>query len=174
MNILKLKRKIILISAGIILLTGSSFISPMHRFYLSLTEVHVDTKKHTLNISCKMFTDDLETALNKNNSKKIEISGTSKSKELDGLLIDYLNKNFKINVDGKLLKLKYVGFEIENDGIWCYMEVTGFTGKGNVAVYDSLLYDDFPEQSNLVNFYWDEESKSAKLSNPDKMVEFKF
>jgi hypothetical protein len=174
MNCLKRTKAFFLLGIITLLCCCFSFTVSVHRFYLSLSEVHCNTKKHSLNVSCKLFTEDLETALSKSSGKKIKLTATSSSKEINNLLATYLNNNFKINIGGQLLKLTYIGFEIEDDAIWCYLETTNFKGKGKVAVYDSLLYDDFPDQSNMVNFYWNEVSKSAKLSNPEKMVMFAF
>jgi hypothetical protein len=147
---------------------------PLHRYYLGLTEVHINTKEHTLDVSIKLFIDDLETELKKNSGKKTDLLSSQKNKEAEQLLYAYLEKNFRINVGGKLQKLQFVGFEVESDVVWCYLEVKDFKDKGTVAIYNALLYESFPEQSNLINVYWNDVSKSAKLSNPEKMVDFVF
>ncbi len=147
---------------------------PVHRYYLSLTEVHVNTQKQTLDVSCKLFTDDLENALFKKYGKKIDLSTSNKNKEVEIILNKYINENFKINVGGKLQTLSFVGFEIDGDATWCYLEINSFKEKGKINVLNSLLYEYLPEQSNMINFYWNETNKSAKLTNPDKIAEFIF
>ena len=159
-------------AAGVLLL-ATAFTAP-HRFYLSLTEVRVDTQKKTLDVSSKLFTDDLEDALLKKYGKKIDLATGTKDKNVQALLSRYINENFKINVGGQLQTLSFVGYEVETDATWCYLETVPFTAKGTVAVYNTLLYDYLPDQSNMINFYWDDQDKSAKLSNPEKMTEFKF
>lgn len=154
-------------------LAVTAFVSP-HRFYLSLTEIRVDSKKQTLDVSCKLFTDDVEEVLQKKYGKKVDLATTSKNKEVQALVTKYINENFKINVAGKLQTLSFVGFETETDATWFYLETTPFTSKGKVTIYNTLLYDYLPEQSNMINFYWDDQEKSAKLSAPEKMVEFEF
>ena len=151
-----------------------AFTVAAHRFYLSLTEIHVDTKKQTLDVSCKLFTDDLQDALQKKYGKKTDLSTSVKNKEVQDLVFKYITENFKINVGGRQEKLSFVGFETETDATWCYLEVEHFTDKGKVAVLNTLLYDYLPEQSNMINFYWDDVDKSSKLSNPDKLAEFEF
>ena len=166
-------RKIVLIgflSAIVILMT--SFTPIIHKYYVGLTEVNIDSKKHTLDVSTKLFMDDLEAALLKSANKKVDLSTSVNNKEVQTILMNYLDANFKINVGGKLLKLKFVGYEVENDAVWCYSEVTNFKGQGTVSIFYTLLYESFPEQANLMNVNWDGVSKSAKLSNPDKLAEF--
>jgi hypothetical protein len=141
---------------------------------MSLTEVHVNTAKHTLDVSSKMFADDLEAELEKTTGKKLEIDKSVGDKAAEKLIADYLVKNFKINVGGKLQTLSFVGFEMENESVWCYLEVTNFKGKGTLSIYNSLLYESFPDQSNLMNVTWNDVSKSARLNNPEKMAEFTF
>jgi hypothetical protein len=157
-----------------IFLAASSFTAPVHRFYLSLTEVRIDTKKQTLDVSCKLFTDDLEDLLVKKYGKKIDIATNTKNKEVQTLLSKYVTENFKINIGGKLMTLNFVGFEAETDATWIYLETVPFKEKGKVNILNTLLYDYLPEQSNMINFYWDDIEKSAKLVNPEKMVEFVF
>ncbi len=169
------KRKNIIYAIAISLfIVTSSFVPMLHKYYFSLTEVNIDTKKHSMDVSCKLFMDDLELELNKLSTKKIDLSMSVKNKEVEELLFTYLNKNFKINVGGKLQNSKFVGYEIENDAVWCYMETANFKGKGTVSIMNTLLYDSFPEQSNLMNVKWDGNNKSMKLSNPDKLAEFEF
>lgn len=172
-NLLNFKKIKAIFLSIILILLFSSFI-PLHKYYLSLTEVTINSEKHTLDVSSKLFIDDLESELGKIENKKIDLSIALKSKEVEQLLFNYLNKNFKINVGGKLQKLEYVGYEIENDAIWCYMEVAHFKEKGTISILNTLLYERFPEQSNLINITWDGVSKTAKLSNPEKLAEFIF
>lgn len=166
-------RKIVLIGcASAIVILLASFSPMMHKYYVGLTEVNIDSKKHTLDVSTKLFMDDLEAGLLKSTNKKVDLSTSVNNKEVQQLLMNYLDANFKINVGGKLLKLKFVGYEVENDAVWCYSEVVNFKGKGTVSIYNTLLYESFPEQANLMNVNWDGVSKSVRLSNPEKLAEF--
>src|SRR3989344_3020172 len=165
-------RKTVLIGlASAIVILMASFTPIMHKYYVGLTEVNIDSKKHTLDVSTKLFMDDLEAGLLKSANKKVDLSISVNNKEVQALLMNYLDANFKVNVGGKLLKLKFVGYEVENDAVWCYSEVTNFKGKGTVSILNTLLYESFPEQANLMNVNWDGVSKSVRLSNPDKLAE---
>src|SRR3954465_2342312 len=104
-----------LLSIGFFFLVATAFTVPAHRFYLSLTEIRIDSKKQTLDVSCKLFTDDLEDALLKKYGKKFDLATSSKNKEVQALVNKYINENFKVNVGGKLQTLAFVGFETETD-----------------------------------------------------------
>jgi len=162
------------LAAFLIAVMSLTAFNPIHRFYLSLTEVRVDSKKQTMDVSCKLFTDDVEELILKKCGKKIDLATSTKNKDVQAILHKYINENFKINVGGKLQTLNFVGFEIEGDATWCYLETTPFISHGTVNILDTLLYDYLPEQSNMINFYWDDLEKSAKLVNPEKIAELEF
>jgi ribosome-associated translation inhibitor RaiA len=173
-KMIKNQRNKALCAAVLVLFVMSSFTVTFHKYYLGLTEVNINTEKQTLDVSIKLFIDDLETELNKLSGKKNDLAAAVKNKETEKLLFTYLEKNFRINVGGKLQELKSVGYEIEADAAWCYLEVDKFRGKGTVSILNTLLYESFPEQSNLMNVTWNGVSKSAKLSYPEKLAEFVF
>jgi hypothetical protein len=167
-------KKMRMFMIGMLFLFVATSYVPTHKYYVGLTEVNINTEKHTLDVSTKLFMDDLELSLARFANKRVDLSVSENNKEVEALLISYFEKNLKINVGGKLLKLKFVGFEVENDAVWCYQEVPHFKGKGTVSVYNTLLYDYFFEQANLINVSWNGTNKSIRLSNPDKLAEFVF
>ncbi|MDQ3048035.1 MAG: hypothetical protein M3R27_10835 [Bacteroidota bacterium] len=168
------KSGFLIVSVLILLVSLYSFRYTSHKFYLGLAEVRVDTKKHTMDVSCKLFRDDLENALQKRFGKKFVLDGFEKNKADQKEIKKYLEENFKINVGGKLQTLSFVGYEAEEESVWIYLETDPFNSKGTVTLLNTLLYDLLPDQVNMINFHWDGVSKTAKLSNPDKMVEFIF
>ncbi len=147
---------------------------PVHRYYFSLSEVRVDTKKKTFNISCKMFTDDLELVLNKIHHRKIDLANSTQNAEIKTLLNNYITEHFKITVAGKPLKLIFLGYENEVDATWCYLEIPKFNLKGKIIIVNDLLFEHFPGQTNIIQFYWDQINKSQKLVNPEKEAVFEF
>lgn len=168
------KSAVVGLALMLLMLTLSSFTIMMHKHYFSLTEVKINSQKHTFEVSSKLFIDDLEAELGKVSNKKINLSDTLKNQEVKKLLFDYLENNFKVTVGGKPQKLEYVGYEVENDVVWCYLEIPDFKETGKISVINTLLYGNFPEQSNLLNVVFDGLTKTARLGNPDKLAEFEF
>ena len=54
-----IKRQLICFISIVMMLVMSSFLSVTHKYYVGLTEVNIDSKKHTLDVSTKLFMDDL-------------------------------------------------------------------------------------------------------------------
>ena len=136
-----------------------------------MSEIKVDSKKKTISVSCKLFTADLEEALEKLTNKKTDLAKSVNDKDVQLLLFKYLTDRFKISFGNKAMKLKFVGFENEDDVTWCYMESTLETQSSkNIKVFDSLLYDFLPDETNMILIEWDANSRTEKLVNPNKEV----
>ena len=62
---------------------GRPTLRGLHAFHTSLTEIQYNAKEKSLEISIRMFTDDLEAALTKaNNGQKIMIGGKNDNSEV--------------------------------------------------------------------------------------------
>ena len=148
-----------------------------HRYYFSLSEMKVNTDKKTLELSCKLFTDDLEDALMKLNHSKVDLARSQDNKAVQKQVQDYLHERFKIVINGMASTTELIGFETENDVTWFYLEakVTVVkTAPVKMKVMNSLLYDFLPEQTNVMHVIWNEKERTEKLVHPDKEVVFEF
>ncbi len=175
MNFNKYKRNFLIFPIGILItILCFSFVIP-HKYYFSLSEIKVDTKKKSLSVGCKIFTDDLEDALLKINKKKVSLSTSLNDKSVQIILHKYITDRFKISIANQPIKLNFVGFEIEDDVTWCYLEsVVNSKSSKNIKIINTLLYDYLPEQTNLIQFQWNEIRKSEKFNQPAKEVSFSF
>ena len=91
---------------------------------------------------------------------------------LTGTASREIAERLQITVAGKLVTFQLIGYEIEEEATWCYLEAASFPGTGPVVVHNKLLYDFLPEQTNLVHFYRDGERSSYKLVNPEASASF--
>ena len=93
-----------------------------HPFYVSVTEIVHNKNTGTVQVSVRVFFDDFEKALEKRYKKKVNILKPADRKEVDILIAAYIKDHLKIKPMVKALKLKYLGYEIEEDAAWCYFE----------------------------------------------------
>lgn len=157
---------------NIILVCLFLFAGKPHPFYLSVTDIKYNEKNKSLEIACKMFTNDLEGALKKTTGKKIDIINPKDKKEVEKILYDYINKRFNLTLNGKLTILKYIGYEKEEDVIWTYMEIEKCEKPKLVTINTSLLYDFIKDQINLVSLEVGGNKQSSKVTNPSKEIKF--
>lgn len=158
------KKKIVL-SLFSLLIIGicSSFVHP---FFVSVT--HIDQKKQngSLEISSRIFYDDLEVELSKFSGRKIDLIKQQNDPQVDSLLSKYMKQHLKIKINGKENTLKYVGYELDKEVAWCYLEIVKHPKIKSLDIYNNILYSNFKNQSNIVHATILGVRKSSKLDNP--------
>ena len=145
-----------------------------HPFYISVTEVKHNAKAKSLEISTKIFFDDLESDIEKENNITIDIIRPANKEKIDALISSYLKKHLQIKANGKLLSLKYIGYQIQEDAAWCYLEVQNVNKISSLEITNNVLYNLHKEQINMLNITVNGNSKSTKLDNPQSRVIMKF
>ena len=157
---------------NIILVSLFLFAGKPHPFYLSVTDMKYNDKSKSLEISCKMFTTDLEDALKKTTNKSVDILHPKNKPEVEKILFTYITKRLSVNLNGKLKTLKFIGYEKEDDVILTYMEIEKCEKPKQFSIQNSLLYDFLKEQINLVQIEVGDFKKSTKVGNPEKEIKF--
>ncbi|MEZ0538192.1 DUF6702 family protein [Fibrella arboris] len=138
----------------------------VHDFHTSLTQMQFDAKSQMVEVSVRMFTDDLETALTKENGGKlVNLSGPAKA---DQLLERYVRKHFVVaDAQRKPRSYTYVGYEQEADAHWVYLEMpaSGADTFKNIVIKQDILMDLFSDQVNLINIQYNQQKKTVVFRN---------
>lgn len=145
-----------------------------HPFYISVTEINHNATDKNLEISCKIFTDDFETALSKSSGVKPDLFNPKDKLAADKQITAYIKKHLVIKLDNKPVILEFVGFERENEAVWCYFQVPNTSPPKKVEINNDLLYDAFDQQINLMHISVGGNRKSTKLNHPDTSATFQF
>jgi len=145
-----------------------------HPYFVSSTEIRIHPDKNSFDVSCSMFTDDLESALKSIYSSKLDIKQNIGAQDLLDMIFAYVQKRIEIKIGGEKQIFTLVGCENQEESTWCYLEGKLTNNTKNITVTNSILFDFLEEQTNMVHVYWGEERKSSKLNNPSKIVEFSF
>nr|WP_233173829.1 DUF6702 family protein [Pedobacter sp. ASV19] len=145
-----------------------------HPLHLSSMELNYTTKGATVEISCRLFTDDLENALNKVFKVHADLSSAAKHAEMDGLVKKYAARHLQLKTGSKLIGLNYLGFEKDNEAIVLYIESVPVKGLKDLEILNTLMYDLFDDQSNIMHITYNGNRKSTKLDYPDKLYKVVF
>ena len=138
-------------------------IKELHPFHISMTEIKYNSKQKSLEISEKIFWDDLEVELNDFSKTKVNFLKPSNKEELNKLVKKYILEHTDIYVNGKKLPLNYLGYELEEDVAWIYIEVLNVPNPKTAEIKNSVLFKNFPGQQNIINFYKDKSPESLRL-----------
>jgi len=91
-------------TAVLALFLGAAAPAPLHPLYITVTEINHNVKDKTLEISCKIFTNDLEAVLEKAAKVKVDLSASRDKAATDKLIDEYVEKHLRLKVDGKAKK----------------------------------------------------------------------
>jgi len=141
-----------------------------HPIFVSVTEIEHNAKDKTLEVSCKIFTDDFEKTLRATYKTHVDLLDENLKPAMDKLVNDYVQKHLKVAVDGKLVGLKYLGFEKIDEGIYSYYQADNITTPKKIEVTDNVLLEYNEQQMNIVHIIVDGKRKSAKLSESENKV----
>ena len=143
--------------------------SPKHDFHTSLTEINYNPKSGSLELSVRVFTDDLELTLthfNKGKLVKIEDPETV----VDPLIEQYIRKNLALVSPDKEVKFgKFYGKEKEADATWIYLEMFDCKQIKNYSLYNSIMLEMFSDQTNLVNILYPSQKKTIVFDSETKV-----
>jgi hypothetical protein len=145
-----------------------------HEFHLSLTEIKHNAESKSLEISLKLFTDDLQVALQQAGAPKMELGTENEPPEANELIESYLKAHFKLTVNGKPIDFIYLGKEAELDAIWCFVEVKGVSKIQTLEVQNSCMIEAFEDQTNMVNLNINGRKKSGFARKGNTKLKFEF
>lgn len=154
-----------LLKAGLALLFLAS--AQLHPFHISVCSINYATAESSLQITVKIFADDLEEALNQRGepaSAYIDVLNPQDPEKLDSIVSDYLAEHVSFAVNEQVAQPKYLGFEREELTLWCYLEITGISELEQVKVQNTLLLNTFEDQVNIVHIKANDVVKSMKLA----------
>jgi hypothetical protein len=138
-----------------------------HPIYVSVTEIEHNAKAKTLEISCKIFTDDFEKTLRAAYNTHVDLLDPKEKAAMDKLVNDYVQKHLKVAVNGAPVALKYLGYERIDEGIYSYYQADNILSVKKIAVTDNILYEYKDQQLSLIHVIVNGDRKSTKLNNPE-------
>jgi len=145
-----------------------------HPFYIAVTEINLNTSDKTLEVSCKMFADDLEQIIEKNNHTQLDITTDKDKTKFDSYIPGYVKNHLSISVDGKPMTLSYLGFEKEKESAYCYFQAENISSLKKIDIHTSLLHDFTSDQINIIHVTVNGKRQSTKLDYPNTNASFNF
>lgn len=122
-----------------------------HKFYVSVTQIDENIKKGRIEITTRIFIDDLEKALDKKTNKKLFLATKKEIPEAKELIVNYINKKMSVTINGNAKKMVFLGSEYDNDVLICYLKVDNSEKITTFEFYNTLLTEVFSDQQNLVH-----------------------
>lgn len=138
-----------------------------HPLHVSVVEVNHNKAERTLEIQCKVYTDDFESTLSKLFKQKTDLISPALHLSMDTLVERYLSQRVRFAINGKAYKTNYIGFEHEKEAVYAYIEIAEVPANIQEIQFDiSILHDLYDDQIILVHATVNGQRKSAKLDYP--------
>ncbi len=146
----------------------------LHPFFVSVIEINHNAKAATVEVSVRVFTDDLEKTLQKYTPAKIDLIQPKDKVFIDQQLTSYIGKTLRLKINGKPVIANYLGYEINKESVWIYFEITSIKTMNTLEVDCGLLYDFETNQVNIIHAKSKGLEKSYKLNHPQQTASFTF
>ncbi|WP_229201834.1 DUF6702 family protein [Arsenicibacter rosenii] len=144
-----------------------------HDFHTSITQMTYNAKDKAFEISVRVFTDDFEKALTKeNNGQKIHLADNDKN---DPLIEKYIRKHIHFSTGQNQRKAySYIGHETEADAQWLYLEMPFAEPFKGGQMQQDVLMELFDDQVNLVNLQYQNQKKTFIFRSKQPSQEINF
>jgi hypothetical protein len=145
-----------------------------HPIFMSVTEIEHNAKDKTLEISCKIFTDDFEKTLRQVYKTQVDLINPKDKVATGKMVSDYVQQHFTVAVNGKKQVLQFIGFEQQEEGILSYYQVNNIAAVNKIDITDNILYEYKKDQIEIIHVTVGGNRKSTRLNNPDDKASFEF
>jgi len=168
------KRNGVLVLLIVLLLTGFSR-PAWHPFHVSASEIEYNSKTQRLEISTKIFTDDFESVLSRVYKTTVDFSNKAAKNRLNDLVTRYITTHLSIRSNGRLQALTFFGWEVDHEAVYVYTtaDAVSFSTR-HITVENTILYELFEDQMNIVHFIVNGTRKSSKLAYPERKIQVAF
>ena len=125
-----------------------------HKFYVSVTNVSYSEKNDALQITSRVFIDDLEEVLKERYAIEASLDAEQEAEISKEYLEKYLRAKFVVEVNGELRAYEYVGKKYDNDVVIFYLEISElkFSELKSIQIQNEMLTDMYDEQQNILHF----------------------
>ncbi len=130
-----------------------------HDIHMSRCDIDYNKEASTLEISIRIFIDDLELDLRSMGHDSLKICTKYERPEAEQLIFDYLKKHLIIEVDNENYSLNWIGKEISEDlsAVWCYLQVDKVQPQQYLDITNEVLLSIYDDQQNVVKVVLEEE-----------------
>ncbi|CAM4000742.1 DUF6702 domain-containing protein [Flavobacterium antarcticum] len=148
-----MNKKTTLFFATVFIVLLSSF--GAHKFYVSIYQIDFVPEKKRVEITARIFMDDLNAALEQEFKIKTTLGEKSETIQDVAVLKKYLAKHIRVSIDGKEKQVVFLSKEIDNNVVIVYLKITDIKKINSFKIQNNALLDLYSDQQNIIqtNFY---------------------
>ena len=146
-----------------------------HPTYVAVVQIDYTSQDKFVTLLCKTFIDDLELALQKKFTNKESIANPSDAKAIFSEMDDYVKSHLQIKINGGQVGFSITNYKIdENNSVAIYFRINKIESINKIEITDTVFYELYDSQIQIIYVTVDGNRKSNKLRNPASKVAFDF
>lgn len=139
----------------------------IHKFYMAIYQIDYVPQKKRIQITSRIFVDDLNAAIEKKYHVKTNL-GTAQESAKDVLnMKKYLAEKFFLKVNGVVKPMTFLSREVEANLLICYFRIPDISKITNLEIENSALTEWNSEQQNIIQANITGEKQSLMLTSGD-------
>ncbi len=167
-----MKKIVVVAFLALVLCSLSAF--EIHKFYMAIFQVNYAPEKKMLQITSRIFMDDLNLALEKKYGKKTNLGLEKETVEDLNLLKKYFNENLIIKVNGQSKPVVFMSKDVEGDVLISYCRVSDVAKLQSAEITNTVLTHWNSEQQNILHCTAFGEKKTVLFTASNKTEVLKF
>jgi hypothetical protein len=145
-----------------------------HKFYVGVFQIDYFKEKKAVQITARLFIDDLEKALYKKHNKHFYLTTKDEISDANSYIASYLSEKLKIKINNKVQTLQFLFKEQENNIVICYLKINFKENMKELDIYNTILTDIFKGQQNLVHLNINGNKKTILFTNTETIQKLKY
>ncbi|WP_298392777.1 DUF6702 family protein [Flavobacterium sp.] len=137
----------------------------VHKFYVSIYQVNYAPKKKMIQITSRLFIDDLNDALERKFKKRTFIASKDETVEDENLLKKYFAEKFIVKVNGVSKPINLVSKEVDANVVICYFSIKDVAKISSIAIENNALMELNDEQQNIIQANFNGQKQSLLLTS---------
>jgi hypothetical protein len=134
-----------------------------HKYYVS-TSLFSFNDSNAIEITIRVFKDDLNSLFEKQYSDQYKLSSDLDSPIIQSLISSYLEDNIGVYFDNIKYQPNFLGSKNKNDLIICYLEIEKIPISDSIKIENNILFDLFLDQKNIIHVKKNNEKQSFILT----------
>lgn len=148
------------------LLVSMPMLLSFHKFYVGIYQIEHNVPKDRIEITCRIFADDLDRGLEKKFGRKFHFADGKSEASESAQMQSYVKEKFRVSVNGKASELTFKSSELIDNVLVGYFVISK-TGKvKNLKITNTILFEVEDSQQNIIQFKG-ESGKKNLLLTPD-------
>ena len=135
-----------------------------HKFYTAIFKIDFNENKKRIEVTTRIFVDDLNTAISKKYNRKMFLNSDKETEQDVAFLKKYLAEKINLKVNGKMQTMRFLSKEVEENVLICYFNCDAITKVKSFEITNTVLTEIYEDQQNIVQLNINSKKQTLLLS----------